>query len=82
MSYEPDTIEGVREFCQREGQPCQCLDTIIELWEKGYIEGYSNAPKWEDDRIISATPPIFPASPPTEPETDYSVDPENPDLRY
>lgn len=29
MSYEPDTLEGIKAFCEAEGQPCSALDVYL-----------------------------------------------------
>jgi hypothetical protein len=29
MSYHPDTLEGVKAFCEQEGQPCTALDVFL-----------------------------------------------------
>lgn len=31
MSYYEDTLEGIVEFCENEGQPCESLKRIVEL---------------------------------------------------
>ena len=31
MSYQPDHLIGIQEFCRREGQPCESLEAVQEL---------------------------------------------------
>lgn len=37
MSYQPDTLDGIREFCEAEGQPCGSLDAAEAALNGGLV---------------------------------------------
>ena len=37
MAYEEDTLEGVREFCTQEGQPCEALKSVVPADHAGQL---------------------------------------------
>lgn len=65
MGYRPDTLYGIIEFCDAEGQPCDSLVIVTE-----WLERYNRGQQFREPVDIIGRRPAKPSGP--------AVDHDNP----